>query len=256
MSDPVEVYWMIGCSSCLRMKEFVEKSGVPYTAYEVTQDPVAMEKVRRLKAEVPCTVVGDEWALGLDLGAVAKLIGIPYEAPDILPTDQLLEKYRIVIDTLQRLIRQARPEILDFKEPERDRTLINLAYHAASVMRTFLYAYDPERLAPGDVYLMEHFPHLPPECSTAEDIVARAQETLELAESWWREYGFDDPLDRVEHCYWGNRTLLEMFEREVWHSAQHTRQVAFYLEHAGISPDRPLGPTELAGLPVPERVFG
>jgi len=26
----VDVYWMPGCRSCLRMKEFIERAGVPY----------------------------------------------------------------------------------------------------------------------------------------------------------------------------------------------------------------------------------
>jgi len=41
-----------------------------------------------------------------------------------------------------------------------------------------------------------------------------------------------------------------------WHSAQHTRQLAMMLESHGIVPDRPLTAADLAGLPVPDDVWG
>ena len=96
----------------------------------------------------------------------------------------------------------------------------------------------------------------PPGVTGKADVVRRAQDTLQAFEAWWRQDGHDDPLERVaDSGYWGHRTLLEILEPETWHTAQHTRQVALFLEHAGITPDRPLGAAELEGLPVPDGVF-
>ncbi len=46
-----------------------------------------------------------------------------------------------------------------------------------------------------------------------------------------------------------------VFERSTWHSAQHSRQLAHVLERMGITPDKKLTPEDLAGLPLPERLF-
>jgi glutaredoxin len=254
-TPPVEVYWMPGCTSCLRMKEYIESTGVPHVAIDVAADRSAQDKIRRIGARVPCTILGDRWADGADLGEVARLIGVSYDPPVILPTAELAERYRAVNLTLQRLIAQADAAALGHKRPERDRTLLAIAYHAASVMRWFLHAYDPGMLAPTQVYAVSTYEDIPSRMRTARAVAAHAAETLELFEAWWARDGQDDPLDRVEPSYWGHHTLLEIFEREVWHSAQHTRQVAMFLDEVGIRPDRPLGDADLAGLPMPEGVF-
>ncbi len=47
----------------------------------------------------------------------------------------------------------------------------------------------------------------------------------------------------------------EMLERTVWHTTQHVRQLASLLDECGVSPDRPLGSEDIAGLPLTERVW-
>jgi hypothetical protein len=73
---------------------------------------------------------------------------------------------------------------------------------------------------------------------------------------WWKNTGVDDPLDRVIETYWGAHTLHEAFERETWHPAQHTRQVMMFLGKLDIRPDGPLTEADLAGLPIPDEVWG
>jgi len=46
-----------------------------------------------------------------------------------------------------------------------------------------------------------------------------------------------------------------LYERSTWHSAQHTRQLAAVLERFNITPDKPLTKEDLAGLPLPERLW-
>jgi glutaredoxin len=254
MSQPIEVYWMPGCTACLRMKEFVETTGLKFTAINAAEDKTGQEKLKRLGATVPCTIVGDEWAQGIDLAAVAKLIGAPYDAPAIMPPDELAKRYIVISETLQRLMAQADAQVLDTQLPGRPRNMLNVGYHAASVMRLFLQVYDPEIVPEGGRYVLEPTTPLAPGIENSKDVIAHARETLGLFNEWWSRDGQDDPLDRVELGYWGHRTLLEQLEREVWHTAQHTRQLAFFLEECGVKPDRPLGERELAGLPLPQRV--
>ncbi len=63
-----------------------------------------------------------------------------------------------------------------------------------------------------------------------------------------------DPSRRVS-TYQGPFTMHGALERCTWHTAQHTRQLAMVLEGLGIEPDAPLGSGDLAGLPVPEKVW-
>ncbi|MND04458.1 hypothetical protein D3C83_247310 [compost metagenome] len=49
--------------------------------------------------------------------------------------------------------------------------------------------------------------------------------------------------------------IAVVFERSTWHSAQHSRQLADVLERFNIQPDRKLTPQDLAGLPLPERLY-
>ncbi|HEX9673735.1 MAG TPA: hypothetical protein VGA12_09905 [Burkholderiales bacterium] len=51
------------------------------------------------------------------------------------------------------------------------------------------------------------------------------------------------------------KTFLRRFERSTWHSAQHARQLIHVLERFGIEPDGRLTAEDLAGLPLPERLF-
>ena len=45
------------------------------------------------------------------------------------------------------------------------------------------------------------------------------------------------------------------FERSAWHSAQHAWQLMALLERYGIAPEGPLTRKDLAGLPLPERLW-
>ena len=49
--------------------------------------------------------------------------------------------------------------------------------------------------------------------------------------------------------------MKTVFERSTWHSAQHARQLIHVLERFGIEPDGRLTAEDLAGLPLPERLF-
>ena len=49
--------------------------------------------------------------------------------------------------------------------------------------------------------------------------------------------------------------MHQLFERSTWHSAQHARQLIAVLERFGIEPDDPLTADDLAGLPLPERIW-
>ncbi|QZH60916.1 DinB family protein [Mycolicibacterium farcinogenes] len=243
----IEIYWMPGCSACLRLKEFMEKTGKPYTAINCDAAKDATEKLTRLGRQVPAASIGDRCVPGVDLVAVAELIGVEYQPPTILPKEVLKDRYMRILDTIVRFAGQLTPEVAAFKLPNRDRTVTQLFGHASRTMRYFLGKYEDDEYD-GEDYLYDAGDLSP------QELAAYAEETRRQFMAWWEQDGKGDPMEETIPLYWGHRTVLEGFEREVWHTAQHTRQMAYWLEHNGITPDRPLDEQTLNGLPLPERI--
>jgi hypothetical protein len=262
---PLELYWKPGCTSCQRMKEFVAKTGHPYVAYNIDVEPErgfgldgpGLRDPRvpdphdptRGMLMLPLAARGGRIVSGLDLAAISELIGFDYQPHTPLPPAELLRRYRIVVEALCRYMAQMTDEGLAYELPGRRRPLLHFATQSASVGRSFLAAYDDH------VHDKAYYRPHPAQIQTSADVIARAHETLRLVDEWWERDGFDDPLDAVIETYWGHRTLHEVWEREVWHTAQHVRQVAYVLEQLGIEPDGPLTPEDLAGLPIPEGIY-
>ncbi|WP_080735680.1 glutaredoxin domain-containing protein [Rhodococcoides fascians] len=247
----VEVYWMPGCTSCLRMKEFIEKAGVQYESINVDEEPERGKKLQKHNLILPAACIGDRCVNGVDLGAVADLIGVEYEAPVILPPEELINRYRLISDSLIRYIKQMTPEVIDYYLPGRDRPMIFVASHAAYLARIFLTAYYDDKYDAMHTYLIHEKINAKKSPDIALDLAA---ETRKMLDEWWEIDGVDDPMERVVETYWGHRTLHEVLEREVWHTTQHTRQVQYALEECGITPDGPITAAQLAGLPLPERI--
>ena len=61
----VKAYWQPGCTSCLRMKEFLTKHGVPFVSVNVLEDKDAFEELAALGVRsVPIIRRGEDWANG------------------------------------------------------------------------------------------------------------------------------------------------------------------------------------------------
>lgn len=244
----VEAYWMPGCSSCLRMKEFISQSGKAWVAINVDERLEARMELADNGMRVPAARVGDRWVSGIDLAAVADLIGVPYDPPTLLPREQLAARYLAMVRIAGATIAQMTPEMLSYRLPNRNREMLDVANQVASVMRAFLTAYSDDRHAAVQYY------DKPADVQTQRDLLARLEETERQFGVWWEEDGIDDPLDRVVPTSWGYPTLHEILEREVWHTAQHLRQLQHVLREFGVEPHDPLGEADLAGLPLPSGI--
>ena len=76
-SEPLKAYWQPGCSSCLRMKEFLQRHGVAFESINVLADKDAFADLARLGIRsVPIIRRGDDWANGQVLRDVARIAGI------------------------------------------------------------------------------------------------------------------------------------------------------------------------------------
>jgi hypothetical protein len=199
---------------------------------------------------VPAVCLGDDCVPGGDLEAIADLLSLDYTPPAMLTPSQLFERFMFVLDAAGRYFRQAPFEGLALKSPDRDRSFRELAMHITLIPTAFVTAYDTNEF-PRTLFQEAN---VDPALSGDHlaGILSRSQATLE---AWWETSGSEDPMDRVLETYWGAHTVHEAFERETWHSAQHTRQVMMFLSMLGVTADGPLTADDLAGLPMPEGVW-
>jgi hypothetical protein len=199
---------------------------------------------------VPAVCLGDDCVPGGDLEAIASLLSLDYTPPLMLTPSQLFERFVFVLDAAQRYFRQAPFDGLSVKSPDRDRSFRELAMHITLIPTAFVAAYDTNEF-PNTLFREEN---VDPALS-GEDLAALLERSRQTLRVWWETSGHEDPFDRVLETYWGAHTLHEAFERETWHSAQHTRQVIMFLEMLKVTPDRPLTTEDLVGLPMPEGVW-
>ena len=73
---PLKLYWQPGCSSCLKMKEFVLEHGVPFESVNVLEDDAGFAELQELGVRmVPIAARGTVWANGAVFRDVAAVAG-------------------------------------------------------------------------------------------------------------------------------------------------------------------------------------
>jgi glutaredoxin len=95
----IKACWQPGCTSCLRMKEFLTKHGVPFVSVNVLEDKDAFAELAMLGIRsVPIVRRGKDWANGQVLREVARVAGIAWGGAHVLPAPELArhELYRIL----------------------------------------------------------------------------------------------------------------------------------------------------------------
>ncbi len=248
----IKAYWQPGCTSCLRMKEFLSKHGVPFVSVNVLEDKNAFAELAALGVRsVPIVRRGQEWANGQVLRDVARVAGIAWGGAQMLPPTELAARLVTIQQAAQRLFAQVPDDKLGRMLPHRPRSYAQLAYHIFNIADAFLeHEVDGLPLKEG-VY--GRVP--PPEMDTKAKIIAYGADVLARFETWWAGPGQTTDFSRKASVYYGDVTLHEFLERTTWHSGQHVRQLIMVLDMLGIAPDRPIGAETFAGLPMPDKVW-
>src|SRR5688572_25744207 len=202
--------------------------------------------------KVPVLAKGDKYAMGQMLDPFAKLAGLPMPGADRLAPEQLYKKYEMIFATGQRFARQF--PAARFRErviPHREREIRTLCYHVFRIGEAFLETWA------GAEYAAKIADNEPPDSMVSGDDIARYGASVwSRYETWWHSLALDDrALSKVLKTYYGDTVAHQVFERVTWHSAQHCRQLAAVLERMEITPDRPLTANDLAGLPLPDRLW-
>ena len=247
LSVSLRVYWRPGCSSCVKVKEFLSQQGIDFESIDVSARPEAMAELLEMGVRtVPVVARGKEFTFAQALEDVSRFIGkdVAFER---LPPEALLEKWLAVLAAAQRHVMQIPPARLGERAtPGRDRSIRDLAYHVYQVADAFLQAVEN-----GVADLTAVYNALPPaHVQTAGHIQAYGAGVAARLERWWAALP-DKSCRRSVTTYYGARPLHELLERSTWHSAQHARQIIALLESFGIEPDRRLTAADYAGLPMP-----
>ena len=212
-----------------------------------------MEALKRVGAtSVPVVAVGDKWVFGQSLDDVARLTGIEYQAKAQLTPEQLVEKLDLILAAAQRYLCQFPADKLDTNVRDRKRTYRNLGFHIFRLQEAFLeVATGAEAMVTRELLNTE----APADMATALQITAYGDRVRKSVRDWWE--GIEDSsCQGVIETYYGPHSLHDVLERFTWHSGQHVRQLMLLLrEDFGTEPDRPLSDDDLAGLPLPVKVW-
>src|ERR687888_1677600 len=185
MSD-LRVYWRPGCSSCVKVKEFLTNLGVDYESINVSARPEAMEELRALGVRtVPVVARGSEYVFAQELADVSAFIGRKVDFKRLAP-DALYAKWQRMLGAAQRHVMQMPPERLGERAtPGRDRSIRELAYHIYQVPDSFLQAVEHGVQDLTSVY------NAPPpaEVTRVEHIRDYGKSVSERLEGWWRRDG-------------------------------------------------------------------
>ncbi len=223
--------------------------GVTFESVDITTDPDGPAALEALGVRtVPVVARGERWTTGVRLDRVAELLGLDHDDTPSLAPAELVATLDVVLTTMVRLTRQIPPDRLLDPLPNRDRSYLALANHVAEIANGF------NEVTTGAGLSGERAAAVPETNLDVDELTARVEEIKAKIVSWWRDT--DDPsCSRLVDTFAGEQDLHRVLERTTWHCAQHGRQLAMVLELLGVVPDRPLGPAELDGLPLPTDVW-
>jgi len=198
---------------------------------------------------VPVVSKGGKFTYAQSLSDVVAFLGLDVTVGPQLTMPELVDKLEIVFATAERLWLQFPNDRLDESMPSRNRPFRVLGHHIFRVPEAFV------ELTEGDPLTYQKYSDKPPaDMKTVEHIAAYGRDVRDRFRKWWLAVE-DVTGDQLVPTYYGDQPILEVLERTTWHAAQHVRQTAMILEQFGIRPDRPLSKEDLAGLPVPEKVW-
>jgi hypothetical protein len=201
---------------------------------------------------VPVVARGESYVFGQNLEDVAEFVGLQGTGHTPLPPDQLMGKWLNVLRVAQGLVRQIPDDKMNERViPNRDRAIRLLSHHMFRIGEAFL-----ETVIDGKEYAIQHA-NVPPKdgtCTTGAEVAAYGEGVIARLEKWWASLD-DKSCNQKLPTFYGPQSLHTVLERSTWHSAQHARQLAHVLERYGVTPKRQLTADEIAGLPLPERLF-
>ena len=201
---------------------------------------------------MPVVARGGQYVFAQNIDDVAEFVGLQGGSHERLPPDQLVAKWLNVYGAVQRYVRQFSPQRLEERVIDtRDRSIRIMSHHIFRIGESFL-----ETAADGAEFTAAAA-NVPPEEGTftkGDEIAGYGAEVSRRLAQWWAQYPDKSCQGKVQ-TFFGPQALHMLLERSTWHSAQHARQLVAVLERFGVEPDGRLTAEDLAGLPLPERLW-
>ena len=201
---------------------------------------------------VPVVARGSQYVFAQNIDDVAEFVGLQGGSHVALPPDQLVRKWLNVYRAAQRYVRQFPDERLTERVIDnRDRSIRVMSHHIFRIGEAFL-----ETAVDGAEFTVAAA-NVPPADGTftsGNEIAAYGAAVARRVAQWWA--GCEDKSCKKKvQTFFGPQAVHMLLERSTWHSAQHARQLMAVLERFGLEPDGRLTPDDLAGLPLPERLW-
>jgi hypothetical protein len=222
--------------------------GVEFEAIDTEATPEAMQVLAAFGIpRAPAVIVGDRAVHGWNPQGVAELVGVDYNEAEKLSCVQLAERLDTILVAAQRAMRQIPEAHLGFKWPGRDRTILQLGYHIFRIALTYRDTREQGML---QEYWFGENPSS--DMGTGAAVAHFGEQTQAQMAEWLQGEGV---FEGMCETYYGPQSAPELFERTVWHTAQHLRQIYVMLETVGVTPKAPLTASDYTGLPLPESIW-
>jgi len=220
---------------------------------DVINDPGGREAMLKLGVRnLPIVAKGDQYVLGQNLEDVAEFVGLQGTGHTPLPPPEIMRKWIKVLRAAQRYVRQLpAPTLQEPVIPNRPRSIRLMGHHIFRIPEAYL-----ETVVDGAEYVAQagSAPPADTQGNSGEDLARYGEDIIARLEQWWNALA-DKSCRQTIRTYYGEQRLHLLLERCAWHSAQHTRQLIAVLERLGLEPDQRLSSDDLAGLPLPERLW-
>ena len=225
--------------------------GIAFESVNVLEDG-GMDKLRALGARsIPIVAKDGKFVFAQVIKDVVDFLELNEDTGPALSPAELAARYDWVAAAAVSSVRQMPDAALENMLPNRPRSWRVLMHHMFQIPVEFM-----DSLAEDRVLAYENLVAAPPEDMTTSAQIADFGEAMHRRFNvWWRDAGASLDYSKPFEAYFGTTTLHEMFERTVWHSTQHVRQVQNLLEQQGIAPADKLGLDVIEGLPLTEKVW-
>ena len=126
IAEPIKVFWMPGCSACVRAKEYLTGMGVPYESVNILVDEKGMADLTSMGAQsVPVVSRGKDFVFAQNLDQVAAFLGLrKSKAAEPLPPDVLIARWLDFLSVARSMIAAIPVDRLDYRPiPDRPRCM-------------------------------------------------------------------------------------------------------------------------------------
>ena len=201
---------------------------------------------------VPVLAKGGQFIFCQNMEDVAEFVGLQGSGHSPLPPEALFDKWIIVLRAAQRYVRRIPDSrLMERAIDNRSRSIRLLSHHIFRIGEAFL------ETAIDDVKYWTNNANVPPAdgaFTSGDEIAGYGAGVARRIEQWWAGRA-DKSCQEKAQTFFGPQPVHMLLERSTWHSAQHARQLVAVLERFGIEFDGRLTADDLAGLPLPERLW-